>query len=162
VSPAGRNQKNNSTSNCAHSTRNILPFIFPFPCRLPGKNLRGTTPTYNISRARVAPRPLPRDLPHRVCERVRTRARAERPISPALARVRGERYLPRMIATTSQTLEKRVAQLEQTVARLLAGSYPRPESWREVVGMFGDDEVMKQIDEEGARWREEENRRSMP
>jgi hypothetical protein len=59
-------------------------------------------------------------------------------------------------------LEERVAQLEEITAGLLAGARRRqPESWHEVVGMFGDDELMKQVDEEGRRWRDEENRRSL-
>jgi len=67
-----------------------------------------------------------------------------------------------MPATTLPTLEERVAQLEEITARLLADAHgPRPESWRSVVGMFGDDELMKQVDKEGRRWREEENRRSL-
>ena len=67
-----------------------------------------------------------------------------------------------MPATISPTLEERVAHLEEIIARLLAGSKERrPEGWRSVVGMFGDDELMKQVDAEGRRWREEENRRSL-
>lgn len=68
-----------------------------------------------------------------------------------------------MPATSLPTLEERVAQLEATTARLLAGSCERPVGdWRKVVGMFGDDELMKEVDEEGQRWRAEENRRSLP
>jgi hypothetical protein len=68
-----------------------------------------------------------------------------------------------MPTTTFPTLEERVAQLEKTTARLLAGSHePSAGKWRQVVGMFGDDELMKQVEEEGRRWRDEENRRSMP
>jgi hypothetical protein len=52
--------------------------------------------------------------------------------------------------------------LEETTARLLAGARDQPaENWRRVIGMFGDDELMKQLDEEGRRWRDEENRRSL-
>jgi hypothetical protein len=68
-----------------------------------------------------------------------------------------------MATQTSPTVEPPVAQIEATTARLLAGSQERPAgSWRRVVGMFDDDELMKQVDEEGRRWRAEENRRSLP
>ena len=68
-----------------------------------------------------------------------------------------------MLATSTSNLEDRVAQLELTTARLVAGSLCRPTgNWREVVGMFGDDELMKQVDEEGQRWRAEENGRTLP
>ena len=68
-----------------------------------------------------------------------------------------------MPAISLPALEKRVAQLEETTARLVAATpEPPPGDWRKVVGMFGDDELMKQVDEEGRRWRAEENRRSLP
>jgi hypothetical protein len=68
-----------------------------------------------------------------------------------------------MSASALPTLEERVAQLEKTTARLLAGSQERPAgSWRQVVGMFSNDELMKQVDEEGRRWRAEENGRRQP
>ncbi len=56
------------------------------------------------------------------------------------------------------TLEQRVAALEKSMAQLLAQSGPdsRRKDWRRVVGMFADDAVMKQIDEEGRRIREED------
>ncbi len=83
-------------------------------------------------------------------------------LSAALARLGRKRYFLTMTATTSQTVEERVTKLEESVARLLAGSKERnPEAWRSVVGIFGDDELMKQMDEEGRRWRAEENRRSL-
>jgi hypothetical protein len=75
----------------------------------------------------------------------------------------GPRYSSRMAETIAPSREERAAHLEETTVRLLAA--PRespPKSWREMVGMFGDDELMKQVDEEGRRWREEENRRMQP
>jgi hypothetical protein len=68
-----------------------------------------------------------------------------------------------MSAMASPSLEERVAQLEQTTARLVAETSKRPPGdWRKVVGLFDADELMKEVDEEGRRWREEENRRSVP
>lgn len=67
-----------------------------------------------------------------------------------------------MSVVGSPSLEERVAQLEDTLARLFADAQThRAESWRGLVGMFDDDELMKQVDEEGRRWRAEENRRSL-
>jgi hypothetical protein len=54
------------------------------------------------------------------------------------------------------TLEERVAALEETVARLLSqsDSVVAKKDWRSTVGMFADDSIMKEIDEEGRRIRE--------
>lgn len=54
-------------------------------------------------------------------------------------------------------LEKQVAELQEQVQKL-----SRPKDWRSVVGMFGDDEVMKRIDEAGRKYREEDRRKTMP
>jgi hypothetical protein len=53
------------------------------------------------------------------------------------------------------TLEERVAALEETVARLLSqsDSVVAKKDWRRTVGMFADDSIMKEIDEEGRRIR---------
>ena len=54
------------------------------------------------------------------------------------------------------TLEERVAAIEETVARLLSqsDSVVAKKDWRSTVGMFADDSIMKEIDEEGRRIRE--------
>ena len=54
------------------------------------------------------------------------------------------------------TLEERVATLEQTVAQLLSqfSSADAKKDWRSTLGMFADDLVMQEIDEEGRRIRE--------
>jgi hypothetical protein len=58
--------------------------------------------------------------------------------------------------TPPTTLEERVAALEETVARLLSqsDSVVAKKDWRSTVGMFADDPIMKEIDEEGRRIRE--------
>jgi uncharacterized small protein (DUF1192 family) len=60
------------------------------------------------------------------------------------------------------TLEERVAALEKTVARLIAQSNSPgiKEDWRSTVGMFDDDPVMKEIDNEGRKIREEDRRQA--
>ena len=53
------------------------------------------------------------------------------------------------------TLEKRVAELERQLAELLLrGEKPSATSWRETVGMFSNDPLMKEIDAAGQAWRE--------
>ena len=80
----------------------------------------------------------------------------------ALAEFVRRRYVRRMTVTIPPKLEESVAQLEETTARMLARARKRPaEDWRRVIGMFGDDELMKQVDEGGRRWRDEENRSSL-
>ena len=65
---------------------------------------------------------------------------------------------------SQQTLEQRVAALEQQVARLsnlLPGEKLPPEKdWRSTLGMFANDPIMKEIDEEGRKIREEDRRRT--
>jgi len=62
------------------------------------------------------------------------------------------------------TLEERVAALEKTVAHLLVQVRTRADGkdWRDAIGMFGNDDVMKEIDREGQRIREEDRRRAQP
>jgi hypothetical protein len=59
------------------------------------------------------------------------------------------------------TIEERVAALEQLVAELKAAveNCVREKDWRQTVGMFSGDEVMKRIDEEGRKWREADRRK---
>jgi hypothetical protein len=53
------------------------------------------------------------------------------------------------------TLERRVSQLESQLKELLSrGETPSATSWRETVGMFSNDPLMKEIDAAGQAWRE--------
>ena len=54
------------------------------------------------------------------------------------------------------TLEERVSELEKKVAQLMANSNQK--DWRRSLGMFTGDEIMKQIDEEGRKIREQDRR----
>ena len=58
--------------------------------------------------------------------------------------------------TPPATLEERVAALEETVALLLSqsDSVVAKKDWRSTLGLFADDPIMKEIDEEGRRIRE--------
>ena len=63
------------------------------------------------------------------------------------------------------TIEERVAALEVQVAqlshRLLPGEkLPPPKDWRSTIGMFANDPIMKEIDEEGRKIREEDRRQT--
>jgi len=59
----------------------------------------------------------------------------------------------------SQTLEERVAKLERTVAELLAKPRePRRDDWRKTIGMFTGDAVMREIDDEALKIREQDRR----
>jgi hypothetical protein len=62
------------------------------------------------------------------------------------------------------TLEERVTALEEAVAKLtssLPGQKAPPEyDWRSTIGMFANDPIMKEIDEEGRKIREEDRRRA--
>ena len=60
--------------------------------------------------------------------------------------------------TPPRTLEKRVAALEETIAQLLSqsDSVVAKKDWRSTLGMFADDPIVKEIDEEGRRMREDE------
>jgi hypothetical protein len=71
-----------------------------------------------------------------------------------------------MTATTSQTLEERVEQLEETVSKLVAAAATAQSparDWRSLVGYVNeeDEELSRQADEAGRLWREEENRKSL-
>ena len=61
---------------------------------------------------------------------------------------------------SESTLEQRVRELEKRVAELSAlVDIPRSDkSWRNLVGRFPGDDVMKEIQEEGRRIREAERR----
>jgi hypothetical protein len=61
-----------------------------------------------------------------------------------------------MASLSLETLEQRVAALEKDMARLLQGTEPRPrfKDWRQAIGLFPGDELMKQIDEAGSAIRE--------
>jgi hypothetical protein len=61
------------------------------------------------------------------------------------------------------TLEARVAALEKHVIQLLAKlpSLPQPLDWRNTVGIFANDPVMREIQAEGQRIREEDRRRTI-
>ena len=59
-----------------------------------------------------------------------------------------------------RTLEERVSSLEQTVAALIAvnSAANGNKDWRSTSGMFEDDPVIREIQEEGRRLREAERR----
>ncbi len=60
---------------------------------------------------------------------------------------------------SQQPLEDRVSSLEQTVARLVAsGIMKGSKDWRRTIGMFEDDPVIREIQEEGRKLREAERR----
>jgi len=70
-----------------------------------------------------------------------------------------------MSQSTLETLEERVASLEHQVAelskRLLPGEkFPPEKDWRSTIGMFANDPIMKEIDEEGRKIREEDRERT--
>jgi hypothetical protein len=66
--------------------------------------------------------------------------------------------------TPPTTLEERVAALEEIVAQLLSrsDSVVAKKDWRSTLGMFADDPVMKEIDEEGCRVREADRQQARP
>lgn len=61
---------------------------------------------------------------------------------------------------SSTTLEERVAELERLVDELMqrSGGSEKEKDWRSTVGMFANDPVMKEIQEEGRKIREAERR----
>jgi hypothetical protein len=60
------------------------------------------------------------------------------------------------------TLEERVAALGREMAELRAAlaNGAAAKDWRSTIGMFSGDEVMKQIEEQGRKWREAERRKA--
>jgi hypothetical protein len=66
--------------------------------------------------------------------------------------------------TPPATLEERVAALEETVALLLSqtDSVVAKKDWRSTLGMFADDPILKEIDEEGRRIREADRQQAQP
>jgi hypothetical protein len=66
--------------------------------------------------------------------------------------------------TPAATLEERVAALEETVALLLSqsDSVIAKKDWRSTLGMFANDPIMKEIDEEGRRIRAADRQQAQP
>ena len=66
--------------------------------------------------------------------------------------------------TPPATLEERVAALEETVALLFSqsDSVVAKKDWRSTLGMFADNPIMKEIDEEGRRIREADRQQAQP
>ena len=64
----------------------------------------------------------------------------------------------------AQSLEKRVAALEQQVAELKAalanGNGPREKDWRRTIGMFTGDKVMREIFDEAMKIREKDREKA--
>lgn len=58
----------------------------------------------------------------------------------------------------SATLEDRIAALEKQVASMLAGQ-KATKDWRNAIGLFSGNELMKEIDAAGRAIREEERRK---
>lgn len=63
---------------------------------------------------------------------------------------------------SSQTLEERVEKLERAFAQLMNANLKKPgrDDWKKTFGMFADDPVMKQIQEEGQKIREADRERA--
>ena len=65
---------------------------------------------------------------------------------------------------TQQTLEERVAALEKEVSRLSdllrPGAEPGRDDWKLTLGMFANDPIMKEIDEEARKIREADRERA--
>jgi hypothetical protein len=64
---------------------------------------------------------------------------------------------------SQQTLEERVAALEKEVARLackLRSDEPGRDDWKLTLGMFANDPIMREIEEEGQKIREADRRRA--
>jgi hypothetical protein len=57
---------------------------------------------------------------------------------------------------SSITLEERVSALERQLSQLMRMSLraPSEDAWKSTIGMFQDDPVMKEVQEEGRRIRE--------
>ncbi len=64
------------------------------------------------------------------------------------------------MATTPE-LEERVRILESQMAKfLLEKTKPQGKDWRQTLGRFTGDELMREIDEEALRFREEDRKRA--
>lgn len=65
-------------------------------------------------------------------------------------------------ANDQQTIEERVSSLERTVEQLVCTKLREPgrDDWRKTIGMFRDDPLMKEIDEEGRKIREADRERA--
>jgi hypothetical protein len=65
---------------------------------------------------------------------------------------------------SEQNLEKRVAALENEVSRLSsrlpADGEPGRDDWKLTIGMFANDPIMKEIEEEGRKIRESDRKLS--
>ena len=59
---------------------------------------------------------------------------------------------------TLESLPERVGALEQALK--LRSLAPKEKNWQNVVGMFGDSEFMRQVDEEGRKIREAERKQA--
>jgi hypothetical protein len=63
-----------------------------------------------------------------------------------------------------QTLEERVARLEQQMTRLAGGqpdeSLPGADDWKQTVGMFRGDPIVEEMLQEARRIREEDRRQA--
>lgn len=59
-------------------------------------------------------------------------------------------------------MEERVEALEHTVAAVVArvGSHNHEKDWKSTIGMFEDDPIMLEIQEEGRKIREADRRRA--
>ena len=64
------------------------------------------------------------------------------------------------------TIEERVARLEQLIDRLMERQQPEPQpgrdDWRRTFGMFAGDPVMKEIIDAGKRIRDDDRRNIEP
>jgi len=69
-----------------------------------------------------------------------------------------------MAIPSLENLEQRVVVLEKTMARLLQGQeqMPKFKDWRQAVGRFPGNDLMKQIDEAGRAIREADRRNLEP
>ena len=67
-----------------------------------------------------------------------------------------------MATLSLENLEERVAALEKNMARLLQSPEPRPrfKDWRQAIGLFPGDDLMKEIDEAGRAIREADRHNS--
>jgi hypothetical protein len=65
------------------------------------------------------------------------------------------------IGMSRPSLENRVAELERKMAAFLSGGeQPSVSGWRETIGMFSNDSLMKEIDAAGQAWREADRSRA--